>query len=174
MNSTIEFERTLSPLASWAFFNSRSFSFLGVTGDHHNLSHHGKNAAKQASLQKIDTWEITQFAYLLDKMAKSQDADGENMLQNSIVVFTSEFGDGDDHYHWDLPMLVAGQAGGRFSTGRHINFPHKGSGGPGNKTDMPMANLYLNVLQAFGIGNSTFGTDGTQPYGTQPLAELEE
>jgi hypothetical protein len=153
-------------------FNSRSFSFLGVTGDHHNLSHHGMNPDKQAALQKIDTWEITQFAYLLDKMSKSQDADGENMLQNSIVMFTSEFGDGDDHYHWDLPVLVAGAAGGRWKPGRHIAYPHKGADQPGNKTDMPMANLFVSVAQAFGIETNTFGTDGTAPYGTKPLAEL--
>jgi hypothetical protein len=153
-------------------FNSRSFSFLGVTGDHHNLSHHGGSATKQAALQKIDTWEITQFAYLLDKMSKSQDADGESMLQNSIVMFTSEFGDGDNHYHWDLPVLVAGAAGGRWKPGRHIAYPHKGAEQPGNKTDMPMANLFVSVAQAFGIETNTFGTDGTAPYGTKPLAEL--
>jgi hypothetical protein len=37
---------------------------------------------------------------------------------------------------------------------------------------MPLANLYLNVLQAFGIDQKTFGTDGTNPYGQKPLAEL--
>jgi hypothetical protein len=153
-------------------FNSRSFAFLGVSGNHHNISHHGGAAAKLAAQQKINTFEVTQLAYLLDKMKQAQDADGESVLHNSVVLFTSEFGDGDDHYHWDLPVLVAGQAGGRFKTGRHISYPHKGASGPGNKTDMPMANLFINVLQAFGIGNSTFGTDGTQPYGTAPLADL--
>ena len=153
-------------------FNSRSFSFLGISGNHHNISHHGGAAAKLAAQQKINTFEVTQLAYLLDKLKKAQDADGQSVLHNSIVLFTSEFGDGDDHYHWDLPMLVAGQAGGRFKTGRHINYPHKGAGGPGNKSDMPMANLFLACLQSFGIGTSTFGTDGTAPYGTSPLAEV--
>lgn len=154
-------------------FNSRSFSFLGVSGNHHNISHHGGAAAKTSAQQKINTFEVAQLAYLLDRMKQAQDGDGQSVLHNSIVLFTSEFGDGDDHYHWDLPVLVAGNAGGVFKTGRHINYPHKGASGPGNKTDMPMANLFLNVMQAFGIGNSTFGTDGTQPYGTAPLAELE-
>jgi hypothetical protein len=153
-------------------FNSRSFSFLGVTGNHHSISHHGGSAAKQAMLQKIDTFEVTQLAYLLDKMAKSQDADGQSLLYNSIVVFTSEFGDGDDHYHWDLPVLVAGSAGGRWKPGRHIAYAHKGSGGPSNKTDTPMANLFVSALQAFNINQSSFGTDGTAAYGTKPLAEL--
>ncbi len=153
-------------------FNSRSFSFLGVSGDHHNISHHGGSASKNASLQKIDTFEVAQFAYLLGKMAEAKDADGQSLLHNSIVLFTSEFGDGDDHYHWDLPVLVAGKAGGRFRTGQHIVYPHSGSSGPSNKSDMPMANLFLNFLQAFGINQSTFGTDGNSPYGTKPLSEI--
>jgi hypothetical protein len=155
-------------------FNSRSFSFLGVSGNHHSISHHGGDSAKQASLQKIDTFEVTQFAYLLNKMAQVQnaDGDGQSLLHNSIVLFTSDFGDGDDHYHWDLPMLVAGRAGGRWKPGRHIAYPHRGSGGPSNKTDTPMANLFLSILQAFDMPASTFGTDGSQPYGTKALAEL--
>jgi hypothetical protein len=153
-------------------FNSRSFSFLGVSGNHHNLSHHGGDTAKQAALQKIDTFEVTQLARLLTRMAQATEGDGESVLHNSIVLFTSDFGDGDDHYHWDLPMLVAGHAGGRWTPGRHISYPHRGGGGPSNKTDMPLANLYLSVLQAFDIPATTFGTDGQQPYGTRPLSEL--
>jgi hypothetical protein len=152
-------------------FNSRSYSFIGVSGNHHNISHHGGAAAKTAAQQKINTFHVTQFAYLLDKLARAQEGN-ESVLHNSVVLFTSDFGDGDDHYHWDLPMIVAGNAGGKFKPGRHINYPHKGSGGPANKTDMPMANLFVSILQAYGIESQTFGTDGTAPYGTKPLAEL--
>jgi hypothetical protein len=43
-----------------------------------------------------------------------QDADGSSVLDNSNIMFTSEFGDGDNHYHYhyDVPVLVAGGAGG--------------------------------------------------------------
>jgi hypothetical protein len=153
-------------------FNSRSFSFLGVSGNHHNISHHGGSAEKHAAIQKINVFEVAQFAYLLDKMTKVQDADGQSLLHNSIVIFTSEFGDGDNHYHWDLPVIVAGAAGGRWKPGRHIAYPHKGASGPGNKTDMPMANLFISALQAFNIEAATFGSDGEAPYGTKPLTEL--
>ena len=111
-------------------FNSRSFSFLGVSGNHHSLSHHGGDAAKQAAQQKINTFEVTQLAYLLDSLAKAARRRRQSVLHNSIVLFTSDFGDGDDHYHWDLPMLVAGRAGGRWKPGRHIAYPHQGGGGP--------------------------------------------
>jgi hypothetical protein len=35
-----------------------------------------------------------------------------------------------------------------------------------------MASLYLNILRAFAIDMPTFGSTGTAPYATRPLAEL--
>ena len=100
------------------------------------------------------------------------------MLDNCAIIFTSEFGDGDNHYHYDLPVVLAGSAGGAFATGRHINYPStpdsgSGSIGTARRADKPLANLYISIMQAFGLDVSTFGsTDGTTPYGTKPLAEL--
>jgi hypothetical protein len=147
------------------------FGFLGVSGDHHEISHHGGSAQKLAQLAIIDRWYAGRYAYFLGKLKALKEGDA-SLLDNCIVLYTSEFGDGDDHYHWDLPVIVGGKAAGRFRTGQHLVYPHSGSGGPSNKSDMPLANLYLNVLQAFGINQSTFGTDGSNPYGTRPLAEL--
>jgi hypothetical protein len=147
------------------------FGFLGVSGDHHNLSHHGGSAQKLAQLAIIDLWYAQRYAYFLGKLKAIKEGDA-SLLDNCIALYTSEFGDGDDHYHWDLPVIVGGRAGGRFRTGQHVVYPHSGADGPSNKSDMPLANLYLNVLQAFGNNRSTFGTDGTNPYGTKPLAEL--
>jgi hypothetical protein len=155
-----------------ALNGTRSFRFLNVTGQHHELSHHGGDTTKLDALQTINTFEVERFAYLIGKL-KSTLEGSSSILDNSVVLFTSDFGDGDDHYHWDLPMLVVGKGGGKFKTGQHIIYPHTSGNGPSVKGDKPMANLFINVLQAFGINQSTFGTDGVNPYGTAPLAELE-
>jgi hypothetical protein len=162
--------RVITFMAEDALDGSRSFSFLGVSGQHHEISHHGGSADKLAKLEIIDLFEVQRFAYLLGKLQAATEG-GESLLARSIVLFTSDFGDGDDHYHWDLPVLLAG-GGSRFKLGQHINYRHSGPDGPSNKTDMPMANLFLNILHAFGIEQSSFGSDGTNPYGTKPLAEL--
>jgi hypothetical protein len=100
------------------------------------------------------------------------------VLDNCAIIFTSEFGDGDDHYHYDLPVVLAGRAGGAFATGRHISYPStpdKGAGaiGTARRADKPLANLYISIMQAFGLDVTTFGSvDGTTPYGTGPLSEL--
>ena len=147
------------------------FGFLGVSGDHHDLSHHGNSPQKLAQLATIDRWYVERFAGFLGKLAAIKEGDAR-LLDGCALLYTSEFGDGDDHYHWDLPVIVAGKAAGRFRTGQHIVYPHSGASGPSSKTDVPLANLYLNVLQAFGIDQSTFGSDGSSPYGQRPLPEL--
>ena len=164
--------RVITFMAEDALDGSRSFNFLGVSGQHHEISHHGKSPDKLAKLEKIDLFEIERFAYLLGKLQATMEG-GESLLARSIVLFTSDFGDGDDHYHWDLPVLTVGSGGGKLKTGQHVSYRHSGADGPSNKADMPMANLFLNVLHAFGIDQATFGSDGTNPYGTKPLAELQ-
>jgi hypothetical protein len=157
-----------------------NFSFCGVDSSnyHNDISHHGGDPAKLDGMQKVNTFYATQFAYLLGKLAAATDADGSSVLDNCAIIFTSEFGDGDDHYHYDLPVVLAGRAGGAFATGRHIRYastPDKGAGaiGTARRADMPLANLYISIMQAFGLNVSSFGTvDGTTPYGTAPLSEL--
>jgi hypothetical protein len=157
-----------------------NYAFVGVNSSnyHDEISHHGGDPTKLAGIQKVNTFYAEQFAYFLGKLAGMTDTDGSSVLDNSIVLFTSEFGDGDNHYHYDLPMLIAGAAGGRYKTGRHIAYPStpdKGSGAveTARRGDMPLANLYISIMQAFGMDVSTFGSvDGTTPYGTKPLSEL--
>jgi hypothetical protein len=149
------------------------FGFLGITPGHHSLSHHGGSATKLAQIAQIDAWQVARFAYLIGKLKTAMEGD-RSVLDNAIVLLTSDFGDGDNHYHWDLPMVVAGKAGGRFKTNQHIVYPHTSGGGkettaPG---DTPMASLYLNILRAFAVDVPTFGSTGTGPYASRPLAEL--
>lgn len=150
------------------------YSFLGVNGSFHELSHHGGNASKLNDIATINTWEIEMFSRLLTKLDNAQEGDS-SVLDNSFLLFTSEFGDADDHNHWNLPMLTAGKAGGYLKGGQHISYAVNSSGNPEpSLDDQPMANLFLNVLEAFGIQQDTFGTIGNgQAYGTSALSEIK-
>lgn len=132
--------------------SGRSYPFLGVNDAHHEISHHQGDAAKQAKLQTIDTWEVQQLAYFLAKL-KATDEDGSSVLANSSVFFSSEIEDGNSHFHGNLPVLVAGQAGGTIATGRHVVFPD----------GTPIANLFLALMEASGAAAPAFGDDGTTP-----------
>jgi hypothetical protein len=157
-----------------------NFSFIGVNSSnyHDEISHHSGNPQKLAGIQTVNSFYAEQFGYFLGKLAAMRDPDGSSVLDNSIILFTSEFGDGDNHYHYDLPVLVAGGVGAGWKPGRHIAYPSTPDRGAGavetaRRGDMPLANLYISVMQAFGMNVSTFGSvDGTTPYGTKPLSEL--
>lgn len=180
MAFTCDLTRVITFMAEIPLNTQTNFSFLGVNSSnyHNDISHHSRDPAKLDGIQKVNTFYATQFAYLLDKLSKTIDVDGSPVLDNCAIIFTSEFGDGDNHYHYDLPVVLAGRAGGAFATGRHIRYastPDKGQGSveTARRADMPLANLYISIMQAFGLNVSTFGTvDGTTPYGTAPLAEL--
>jgi hypothetical protein len=149
-------------------FNSRDYNFLGVSGNSHEISHHGGNADKIEKIRTINEWQSEQVAYFAAQLRDTVEGTS-TLLDNSIVYYTSEFGDGDDHYHHDLPIVILGKGAGAFATGRHIHY-----GGPvgGDLDDVsrskPLANLYLNVLDAMGAPQATFGDNGTAR-----LAELD-
>jgi hypothetical protein len=158
-----------------SFSDVRSFaSFLpGVTARHHAITH--ANQADQE--EKINLFYVERFAYLMGKLKNMKEGD-RSVLDNSVIYFGSEFGDGHAHNHRGVAMLVAGKGGGRLKTGLHVNYPldpAKGTGvdGLGNPKDTQLAHLHLTTLHAFGINQATFGQDDKgNPMADRPLSEL--
>jgi hypothetical protein len=148
------FQCDLTRVVSFMLHNAGSdytYGFLNVSDGHHTLSHHGGNAQKLAELTRIDTWEVEQLVYLLQKLKAIQEPDG-SVLDNSLVFFSSEIEDGDSHSHFNMPIVVAGRGGGAFNPGRHVRY----SGSPS------VANLFVSMLNALGAPASQFG-DSTGP-----------
>src|SRR5688572_20983234 len=126
--------------------SNRSYPFIGVSDGHHDLSHHGGNQEKKEKISKINTFHATQFAYFLEKLKSIPDGDG-TLLDNSMILYGSGICDGDAHNHNDLPVLLAGKAGGTLAPGRHIRF----------EDNTPMTNLYLATLERMGVKQDRFG-----------------
>jgi hypothetical protein len=133
------------------------YDFLGVSSGHHDISHHAGDPNLQAQLQTIDTWEVAQFAYLLDRLRSVTEGES-NLLENSLVFFSSEIEDGNSHSHYNLPVLVAGSAGGRIINGQHLSI----DGGR-------VSQLFLAMLQALDCDVASFGDDGM---GVGPLSSI--
>jgi hypothetical protein len=139
--------RTTSPM---------SFTVDGVVYSHHNdASHWGTDPVKKHAKDFIDNWQVSQLAYLLTQM-KAIAEPGGTMLDNAVVFYSSDVADPNRHNQDDMPVLVAGRAGGAFKTGRHIK-----SAIAGRTT----GDLFLTILSAFGIQQSTFGDFGNNPLG---------
>ncbi|MCI0572588.1 MAG: DUF1552 domain-containing protein [Myxococcaceae bacterium] len=133
--------------------SSRRFPFLGYSGQHHALSHHQNDPEKIAAIVDINTWEVSQLASFLQRMSTSTEPDGSTLLESSVVLFASEMGDGNTHDRRNIPVLLAGRAGGQLHPGRHLRVP----------SGQPLASLYLSLLGMLGVHVGSFGEDGTAP-----------
>ncbi len=132
--------------------SNRSFPEIGVGDGHHNLSHHQGKEESLEKIAKIDRFHAEQFAYFLGRMQEVKEADGRSLLDHSMVVYASGLSDGNRHNHDDLPVILAGGAGGRLAAGRHVKLPG----------EQPMTNLYLTMLDLVGVPQQAFG-DSTGP-----------
>jgi hypothetical protein len=137
--------------------SGQTYPSLGITDGHHTISHHGNNPTKLAQLQTIGTWEVQQLAYLMTKM-KAVTEGSSNMLYNSAIFMSSDVSDGNSHTHVDMPIILAGHAGGKLSTGRHLAYPTTAL----QKT----SNLLVSMLAAVGVPTPVVGDS------SGPLPEL--
>ena len=118
----------------------------GVTIDHHNLSHHGQDPMKIEQLQRIERAEMAAVNDLLTSLKAKKEANG-TLLDNTMCLFGSNLGNANSHEWRNLPILFAG---GGFKHGQHLRFDAK--------NNVPMCNLFVQMLQHFGLETSEFGS----------------
>ncbi len=144
----LAFQTDSTRIATFMFTNAgnnRPYPQINVNEGHHDLSHHGRNEDKQKKISEINRYHAQQFDYLLTRMREVKEGDG-TLLDNSMLLYGSGISDGDRHNHDDLPILVAGRAGGAIRPGRHIRFKEK----------TPLCNLYVSMLEIMGIQADSF------------------
>ena len=129
--------------------SNRNYAFLGASGGHHDISHHGDNPDNISKLKVIGKWELDQLGALLSKLKSLPDSDGRSVLDNTLVFYSSDISDGDAHNHDDMPVILAGGGAG-FAMGRHLQLPEKPHFGQ----------LFVSIAQAFGANITQFGENG--------------
>lgn len=100
--------------------------------DHHGLSHRVGSAAVQGScvpnviesLAQIDAWYASRYVRLVDMISKVSEGDA-SMLDNSAVMWLPEIADGLMHNQNNLPIMIAGSAGGYLKQGVAVNVEGK-------------------------------------------------
>ena len=127
--------------------SNRSFTFLDVTGGHHELSHHQGDPARIDLLEKIGRWELA----IRRPCKPNEEHTGwrrrRDLLDNSMLVFTSEMGEGDAHSQRGMPLVLAGGGAGQLDPGNHYVF----------ENEEPLADFHITMMQAMGASVSTFG-----------------
>jgi Protein of unknown function (DUF1552) len=129
-----------------------NFRFLeGVRGALHlDLTHNGKAPETEAMYLKTNQFHVQQFTYLVERM-KAIDEGGTSLLDNSLLMFASSLFDGDAHGADQLPIVLAGKAGGQLQTGRILDYLDKGN------DNRRACSLFLSVMDMMGVQLERFG-----------------
>jgi hypothetical protein len=120
--------------------SNRSFSEIGISEGHHDLSHHFNNTEKIQKISDIDLWYAQQFAKFLQRMEATKDVDGKSLLHNSLILYGSGNSDGNRHTHSNLPLILAGAGGGGLTPGRLVKH-----------NSLPTSNLFLSMADRMGV-----------------------
>ncbi|MDP1915420.1 MAG: DUF1552 domain-containing protein [Myxococcales bacterium] len=135
--ASLQWTRSASPMV---------FSWEGVGIEHHELSHHvDDDASARAALTTIHRWYAQQFARLLGRLEATVAGPGVTLLDQSVIVWGNELGQGNTHSHRSVPFVVAGGGGGTLRSG--LLETNGGS----------HAELLLACAQAAGAPLTTFG-----------------
>ena len=146
----IGFQTDTTRVATFMLDNAggnRRYSEIGIKDAHHQMSHHRNQTDLVDKLQRIDQYLVEQFAYFLGKLDSVNEGE-HTLLDNSMILYGSGISDGNRHRHEDLPIVLAGSAGGRIETGRLIQ--------PEGK-EVPMGNLFLSMLDLMGSSVDSIG-----------------
>jgi hypothetical protein len=142
--------------------SNRYFNFIpGVMGMWHALSHWGdisgrtedddgktswtSKEVKLGQYLQVIAFHHKQVAYFLDRLSKIKEQDG-SLLDHSMILYGSPFADGNEHASEQLPVMIAGKAGGKLRTGRHLTYPNA-----------QLEGIYISMMDVMGVRVEEFG-----------------
>jgi hypothetical protein len=125
-------------------------SDLGIKAGYHAISHHGQVEATIRQLVQAELYQVQQYARFLEKLRSIPEPESDGtLLDHTMVMLGSGMGNANSHTNENLPIVVAG---GGFDHGRYVQFPQD------KKKRIPLCNLFVNLLQNFGMEMERFGT----------------
>jgi hypothetical protein len=127
------------------------YPFLDVKEGHHSASHNNNSDG----YERISRFHVNQFAYLASKLESMKEGDG-TVLDNTCLMFLSNMWIGRKHDNFRLPLVLAGGLGGTLETGRTLNYLNE------TEDKRQMCNLYLSLMDRFGVKLEQFGDARTR------------
>ena len=118
------------------------FKEPGLSGNYHDLSHHGQKPDKIKKLLMLEHAILKRINTALGTM-KERKVGNSSLFDQTTTLLTASMGSANSHNFDDLPALVFDS---RMKTT-----------GYWRKKDVPMSNLYLGLLELFGAEQDSFG-----------------
>jgi hypothetical protein len=123
----------------------RTYPEIDVPDPHHPLTHHRGHPDFIEKVTKINCFHVQLFAGFVERLKATPDGDG-TLLDHSALLYGSALSDGNAHSNSDLPLVVAGHAGG-LKGGQHV----------ASEPQTPVANLFVQLMNCVGVETAQFG-----------------
>ncbi len=136
----------------------RTYNEIGVAEAHHPLSHHRNDAAKIATMSKINIFHAQLIAEYLAKLKATPDGDG-SLLDHVMILYGAGMSNSNSHDHHNLPLLLLGGGAGTLKGGRHLKY----------QNDTPSANLLVTMMDKMGVPRERIG-DSTGKLNVETLS----
>jgi hypothetical protein len=174
---TMVCDNNRSIVMQWPSFTTFNFEPLNHTIDHHGLSHRVGSAATSGTcvsgvldrINEIDQWYAGRFAQLVGLLDSIKEGD-RTLLDNTACMWLPELADGNAHNNNNLPIVIAGSAGGYLKQGVSVNVStdklvtgdseaacqtegeevSAGAGTGSQGGNVPLNKLYVTLLNAVG------------------------
>ena len=150
----LAFQTDSTRVVSFGYYRQTKVNVPGVTNGYHPLSHHGQDPNNIAQLKLIEKELFKELKVLLTKLKNTKEGDA-TLLDRTTIIVASNLGNASNHSTKDLPVMLIG---GRYNHGQHLAF---------EPSSVPLSNLYVSVLNQFGLADKKFATS------TGPLKGLE-
>ena len=146
-------------VASYTFTHAlNNHLFPGATDGHHNLTHH--EPGEQPQVAEITNFCMGEFAVFLNELRSIPEGEG-TLLDNCAILCCSEVSEGRTHSIDDVPVVLAGSAGGALRQGLHLR----------SYTQENVNKLMLTLVRSMGINLTSLGADDS--FVTEGLTDLE-
>ena len=129
--------------------SQRTYPQIGVTEQHHTVSHHGNVAENIAKVARVNTYHVELFTKFLERLRSTPDGDG-SLLDHSLIFYGGGMGNPNQHASDPLPLIAVGGGVGRGN--RHIKLPPR----------TPVGNLWAAVAQKYGSATDKVGDSNGQ------------
>ena len=136
---------------------------------HKGIAHYiYDDPAKHAAMTDYVRYHAGQVARLVSTLETMPDVGGGSIMDNTLIVWGSELGDGWHGYSHYCPVLIGGSWA--FNTGRYMYWPHETpaemrvpsqilTGGNTRVSGMPHQHLLVSVARAMGLDVDHIGLE---------------
>ncbi|MCR9115388.1 MAG: DUF1552 domain-containing protein [bacterium] len=131
------------------------YSGIGVGNNVHAIGHGAGYAtlSSQDCRDAIRTFHIDLIASMATKLSKVPEGNG-TMLDNTIIVYTSDNAAKHHSFGYDWPMVVLGNMGGALnSKGRYLAYPNYGA----QSHNHTICNWFTTLCHLAGVPQDLFG-----------------